>query len=275
MPKFIEPMLSEHYPPARRAGARRGAVRRSASRLPPVVMLRTASLACLICGSRKRMKTSGSGIGRPVSDRGHGDGGWRRWLRPSLADRLSGDVPDERAARPTWSAWISAGDGAGDDRLPGRRRPRTLASRDLRCVRRGAGVKIARAYSDRPEPATVRDRGRGSAGRSAGSARAGTQHAGMPCRAARFPAPARDDEEVLMPIGGMDQADPTTITSTTPNCDRIVAVGDDERQEASAPSPALTGADAFEEAAEQDVDHHQEHHHRRRRWYRCRSSRRL
>src|SRR5690606_806159 len=64
MPKFIEPMLSEHISGL----AFSGAARRSSIfmlRPPPVVMLMTASDACLMRG-RNCMKTSGSGVGSPV-----------------------------------------------------------------------------------------------------------------------------------------------------------------------------------------------------------------
>src|SRR4051794_19766638 len=63
MLKFIEPMLSEHISGL----ACSGAARRSSSDIPsppPVVMLTTASVLCLITG-RNCMKTAGSGVGRP------------------------------------------------------------------------------------------------------------------------------------------------------------------------------------------------------------------
>ena len=56
-------MLSEHISGL----ARSGAASRSSSVMPwppPVVMLMTASVACLMRG-RNCMKTSGSGVGRP------------------------------------------------------------------------------------------------------------------------------------------------------------------------------------------------------------------
>ena len=65
MPKFIEPMLSEHISGVACSGA---ASRWSTVMLrpPPVVMLITASVACLIRG-RNCMNTAGSGVGRPSS----------------------------------------------------------------------------------------------------------------------------------------------------------------------------------------------------------------
>ncbi len=74
MPKFIDPMLSEHIS----GFAIIGAASRSSNvmlRPPPVVMFTTASLDCLMRG-RKSMKTPGSGVGSPVSsrDRGRADG---------------------------------------------------------------------------------------------------------------------------------------------------------------------------------------------------------
>ncbi len=59
------PMLSEHISGL----AWRGAARRSSTVMfmpPPVVMLMTAPVACLMMG-RKRMNTAGSGVGSPVS----------------------------------------------------------------------------------------------------------------------------------------------------------------------------------------------------------------
>ena len=102
MPKFIEPMLSEHISGLATSGA---ASRCSTVMLrpPPVVMLMTASVACLMRG-RNCMNTAGSGVGPAVlriarvqmQDRGAGLGG---------RDRLRGDVVGrDRAARPTWSA---------------------------------------------------------------------------------------------------------------------------------------------------------------------------
>ncbi|CCD02470.1 protein of unknown function (plasmid) [Azospirillum baldaniorum] len=64
MPKFIEPMLSEHI--SGRAWS--GAARRSCTVMlsePPVVMLSTASVDCLRRG-RNCMNTAGSGVGCPV-----------------------------------------------------------------------------------------------------------------------------------------------------------------------------------------------------------------
>ena len=49
-PKFIEPMLSEHSSGLSRSGAAQALVDASSSGAPPVVMLMTASVACLICG---------------------------------------------------------------------------------------------------------------------------------------------------------------------------------------------------------------------------------
>ena len=99
------------------AAARRGAPRRVMFRPPPVVMLITASVACLIRG-RNCMNTSGSGVGAAVC----GSRACRcRIDAPGLGrrDRLVGDlVRRDRAARPTWSGvWMRAGDGAGDDRF--------------------------------------------------------------------------------------------------------------------------------------------------------------
>ena len=63
MPKFIEPMLSEHISGLATSGA---ASRCSTVMLrpPPVVTLMTASVDCLMRG-RNCMNTAGSGVGRP------------------------------------------------------------------------------------------------------------------------------------------------------------------------------------------------------------------
>src|SRR3954447_14744585 len=70
IPKLKLPMFSEHSSGLNR----RTAASRSSSDMPsppPVVMLMTASVPSSILGT-KRAKTSGSGVGRPVS-------GWRAW----------------------------------------------------------------------------------------------------------------------------------------------------------------------------------------------------
>ena len=71
MAKFMEPMLSDAI-----SGLARLAAARRSSRLmpspPPVEMFTTASQLCLMVG-RNCMKTSGSGVGRPVS----GSRAWR------------------------------------------------------------------------------------------------------------------------------------------------------------------------------------------------------
>ena len=64
MPKFIEPMFSEHIS----GEACSGAASRCSTVIikpPPVVMLTTASQFCLMRG-RNCMNTAGSGVGRPV-----------------------------------------------------------------------------------------------------------------------------------------------------------------------------------------------------------------
>src|SRR4051812_34220253 len=91
IPKLKLPMLSEHSSGLNR----RTAASRSSSdipRPPPVVMLITASVPSWIVG-RKRPKTSGSGVGRPVS-------GWRA-CRCRIAAPAS--------AAPTACSAISAG----------------------------------------------------------------------------------------------------------------------------------------------------------------------
>ena len=87
--KFIEPMLSEHIS----GSARSGAASRSSSVIsdePPVVMLITASVACLMRG-RNCMNTSGSAVGRPFS-------GSRAW-------RCRIDAPASAAAIASAAIW--------------------------------------------------------------------------------------------------------------------------------------------------------------------------
>ena len=63
MLKFIEPMFKLHISGLATSGAARRSSRVMV-RPPPVVMLITASVACLIRG-RNCMKTAGSGVGEP------------------------------------------------------------------------------------------------------------------------------------------------------------------------------------------------------------------